>query len=266
MNIGRQLSTIAKGFDLVASIPAIKSIPIVIGESDPEGCAACQGDHLGYRNGTMYSSYTAASFVRKLDLALRYGVNLAGALTWAFEFEEQPFFAGFRAISTNGINKPVYNVFKMFSMMDGKRVAVESDHAVPLTEIIANSVRQEPDVAAYASYDGDKIYLMAWHYHDDDLEGEIANIRFTLENLPVESGKADVSCYLVDREHSNSYTTWLAMGSPQHPEPEQFKALEKSALLEEIGDFPRIKVSDHRASFDFSLLRKGVVMFVIELI
>jgi len=265
MNIGRQLSTIAKGFDLIASIPAVKAIPIVIGESDPEGCAACQGDHLGYRNGTMYSSYTAASFVRKLDLALKYGVNLAGALTWAFEFEEQPFFAGFRAISTNGINKAVYNVFKMFSMMDGKRVAMESDHAVPLPEITANSVRQEPDVSAYASFDGDKLYLMAWHYHDDDLEGETANIRFTLENLPVGTRKADIRCYLVDKEHSNSYTTWLAMGSPRDPDTEQYKALEESALLEEIEDSPRIKISDHQGNFDFSLTRQGVVMFIIDL-
>lgn len=265
MNIGRQLSTIAKGFELVASIPDVKTIPIVIGESDPEGCAACQGDHLGYRNGTMYSSYTAACFVRKIDLALKYGVNLAGALTWAFEFEEQPFFAGFRAISTNGINKPVYNVFKMFSMMDGQRVAVKSDHAVLLAEIIASSVRQEPDVSAYASFDEDKIYLMAWHYHDDDLRGEAANIRFTLENLPVEAGKAEVSCYLVDREHSNSYTSWLAMGSPQDPDPEQYKVLEESALLEDIEDFPRIKISDHQGNFDFSLTRQGVVMFIIDL-
>ena len=119
MNVGRQLATIEKGFKLVASIPNAIGLPIVIGESDPEGCAACQGDHLGYRNGTMYSSYTAASFVRKLDLAAKHGVNFDGALTWAFEFEEQSFFAGFRAISTNGINKPVYNVFKMFSLMEG---------------------------------------------------------------------------------------------------------------------------------------------------
>jgi len=27
--------------------------PIVIGESDPEGCAACQGPQPAYRNGTM---------------------------------------------------------------------------------------------------------------------------------------------------------------------------------------------------------------------
>ena len=57
------------GFAIVASFPELKGTPIVIGESDPEGCAACHGPQLGYRNGTMYSSYTAASFARKLDLA-----------------------------------------------------------------------------------------------------------------------------------------------------------------------------------------------------
>ena len=54
---------------VIASFPELKKKPIVIGESDPEGCAACQGPQLGYRNGTMYSSYTAASFARKHDLA-----------------------------------------------------------------------------------------------------------------------------------------------------------------------------------------------------
>jgi xylan 1,4-beta-xylosidase len=44
---------------IVASYPELKNKPIVIGESDPEGCAACQGASLAYRNGTMYSSYTA---------------------------------------------------------------------------------------------------------------------------------------------------------------------------------------------------------------
>ena len=265
MNMARQLSEIEKGFHLIASYPRIADLPIIIGESDPEGCAACQGDHLGYRNGTMYSSYTAASFVRKLDLAAKHAVNLAGALTWAFEFEEQPFFAGFRAISTNGINKPVYHVFNMFSMMKGERIAVESDHAVPLAEITTESVRQEPDVSAYASFDGDKIYLMAWHYHDNDMDGRAAKIHFAFENLPVEAGKADVNCYLVDKQHSNSYTCWLAMGSPQDPDPEQLKALEESALLEEIKIPPRLKISNHQANLDFTLERQGVVLFTVDL-
>ena len=121
MGIARQLQVIDGAMAVVASFPELKTKPIVIGESDPEGCAACQGPQLGYRNGTMYSSYTAASFARKHDLAAKHGVNLEGALTWAFEFEDQPYFAGFRALASNGVDLPVLNVFRMFGKMGGRR-------------------------------------------------------------------------------------------------------------------------------------------------
>src|SRR4051794_26324332 len=75
MGIANHLRTIDDGFRIVASYPELKGKPIIIGESDPEGCAACQGPQFGYRNGTMYSSYTAASFARLYDLAGRAGVN-----------------------------------------------------------------------------------------------------------------------------------------------------------------------------------------------
>jgi xylan 1,4-beta-xylosidase len=75
----------------------------------------------------MYSSYTAASFARKYDLAANRGVNLLGAVTWAFEFENQPWFRGFRDLATNGVDKPVLNVFRMFGMMQGNRAEVNKD-------------------------------------------------------------------------------------------------------------------------------------------
>src|SRR3972149_7063532 len=78
MGTAEQLRAIDDGFKIVASFPELKNKPIVIGESDPEGCAACQGPQLAYRNGTMYSSYTAAVFARKHELAERHGVNLEG--------------------------------------------------------------------------------------------------------------------------------------------------------------------------------------------
>ncbi len=144
MGIANQLRTIDDGFRIVASFPELKDKPIVIGESDPEGCAACQGPQLAYRNGTMYSSYTAASFARKHELAYKHGVNLEGALTWAFEFEDQPYFAGFRSLATNGIEKPVLNVFRMASKMSGQKLDVTSDHAVPLDVMLKTGVRERP--------------------------------------------------------------------------------------------------------------------------
>ena len=48
-----------------------------------------------YRNGTMYPAYEAAAFSAMLQLEERHKLNLGGILTWAFEFEDQPYFDGF---------------------------------------------------------------------------------------------------------------------------------------------------------------------------
>ena len=41
MGIENQLARSRQGFEIIASFPELKGKPIVIGESDPEGCAAC---------------------------------------------------------------------------------------------------------------------------------------------------------------------------------------------------------------------------------
>jgi len=154
LGISAQLGGIDKGFAKIAAVPELKSKPIVIGESDPDGCAACQGPQLGYRNTTMYSSYTAASFAREYTLADKHGVNLEGALTWAFEFEDQPYFAGQRVLASNGIDLPVLNVFRMFGKMGGQRVETKSAGETPLDVIVKDGVRGEPDVSALTSLEG----------------------------------------------------------------------------------------------------------------
>src|SRR3989449_6291782 len=168
MGISNQLRSVSRGFEIVASFPELKRLPIVIGESDPEGCAACsvrfhpQND---YRNGTMYSSYTAASFARKYDLAARHQVNFQGAVTWAFEFEDQPYFDGFRDLATNGIAKPELNVFRMLGMMTGERVAVDNPSAAPLEAMLQGGVKDKPDVHAMASADARSVAVLVSNYH-----------------------------------------------------------------------------------------------------
>ena len=257
MGISAQLRTIEDGFRIVASYPELKGKPIVIGESDPEGCAACQGPQLAYRNGTMYSSYTAASFARKYDLAEKHGVNLEGALTWAFEFEDQPYFAGFRSLASNGINKPVLNVFRMFAKMRGKRLNAQSSGAIPLAEITRRGVRDQPDVGALASRDGKKVWILAWHYHDDDVAGPDAFVQTQLAGLGISNGKATMRHYRIDQEHSNAFTAWKKMGSPQQPTPEQYAQLEKAgqlALFKETS----LQIENSSTTIAFTLPRQAV--------
>lgn len=267
MGIASQLRNINDNFRVIASFPEFKNTPIVIGESDPEGCAACQGPQLAYRNGTMYSSYTAASFARKQDLADRHGVNFEGALTWAFTFEDQPYFAGFRQLASNGLPMPVLNVFRMFSLMTGRRIAAESSGAVALDAILSQGVRTAPDVSAFASADleAKKVAVMVWHYHDDDLPGPEAAVELALAGLPATVSEAKLAHYRIDELHSNSYGEWKRMGSPIAPNERQYGQLQVASELSQLKDAARaLSVTNGATALKFSLPRQGVSLLVLS--
>jgi len=242
LGISAQLREIDRGFSMIAAVPELKGKPIVIGESDPDGCAACQGPQLGYRNTTMYSSYTAAAFARKHELAYRRGVNLEGALTWAFEFEDQPYFAGFRVLASNGIDLPVLNVFRMFSRMSGQRVAANSSGEVVLESILRDGVRGKPDVAALAGLDAKRLAVMVWHYHDDDVPGPSANVELVLEQLPLPGGAARMTQYRIDELHSNAGAEWKRLGSPIAPNEKQYDQMQQAGQLAAIGAQETIRI------------------------
>ena len=59
--IRNQLRAIDRGLRVVASYPEFRATPILLGESDPEGCAACKGPSNAYRNGPLYGVSVARS-------------------------------------------------------------------------------------------------------------------------------------------------------------------------------------------------------------
>jgi xylan 1,4-beta-xylosidase len=213
----------------------------------------------------MYSSYTAAVFARKHALAEKHGVTLDGALTWAFEFEDQPYFAGFRALASNGLDLPVLNVFRMFSRMSGRRIEATSSGEVALDDMMRQGVRQQPDVAAFASSDGRKVCVMVWHYHDDDVPGPDAAVELTLAGLGNAGGAATLTHYRVDQDHANAYTAWKRLGSPIAPNDKQYAALEKAGQLATLGDSESIAIKEGAATLKFTLPRQGVSLLVLEL-
>ncbi|MEZ5275335.1 MAG: beta-xylosidase [Opitutaceae bacterium] len=267
MGIASQLRTIDRGFEMVASYPELRATPIVIGESDPEGCAACQGPQLAYRNGTMYSSYTAASFARKHDLADKHGVAFAGALTWAFTFENQPYFAGFRQLASNGVPMAVLNVFRMYALMQGERVATRSSGQIPLDLMLTEGVRGDPDVSALASLDASsgRLAVMVWHYHDDDVSGPDAQVGLQIAGLPIENREARLTHYRIDETHSNAYGEWLRMGSPVAPDEEQYSRLLEAGKLAKLDSVPDVMpVVEGTITLEFLLPRQGVSLIVLE--
>lgn len=260
MGIEKQLNDLAKGFEIVASYPELRGRPIIIGESDPEGCAACSSrvyPQNAYRNGVMYSSYTAAVMPRHLDLAAKYGVNLMGAVTWAFEFEDQPWFDGFRDLATNGVDKPVLNVLRMLGMMTGDRATVRNAGALPLDALVAGGVKgAQPDIHAMASIDAHSGAVLVSNYHDSGKTGPAAPVEVTIAGLP--AGRLQLHHYRVDNEHSNSYEVWKKMGTPQSPSADQIRQLEHAGQLE-LLEAPRwVTAQNGSIRVKFDLPRHGV--------
>ncbi|MBB6239279.1 xylan 1,4-beta-xylosidase [Pedobacter sp. AK013] len=264
MNVRAQLRNIDGNYKIINKYPQLKNIPVIIGESDPEGCAACgmsTNPENAYRNGTMYSSYTAASFARLYELTDQYNINLLGAVTWSFEFENQPWFAGFRDLATNGVDKPVLNVFRMFGQMKGNRVEATSNRMYNLKSVLDSSVRKpQTDIGVLATKAEKTAAVMLWNYHDEDKIGSKDLVSISLNKLPAKT--VTITQYRIDNENSNSYSEWKKMGSPQNPDAKQIATLEKSGQLKMIGK-PK-KFNTASGAFELELARQGVALLKLD--
>ena len=267
MGIRSQARNISSGFEIVASFPELRDKPIIIGESDPEGCAACSAKtnpQNAYRNGPLYSSYTAAMFHHTLELAALHKVRLAGTVTWAFEFEDQPWFEGFRTLATNGVSKPVMNLFRMLGLMTGERVEASSDGAVNTGRVLEAGVRSEPDINALASKAQSRAAVLVWNYHDDDVEAPPSSVKLHVAGLPVGTTPVLLRHYRIDSGHSNAFTTWKRMGSPQMPTPKQYAELEAAGQLTLLESPSWLRSTGGAVDINFELPREAVSLLELE--
>jgi len=176
-------------------------------------------------------------------------------LTWAFEFEGQPYFDGFRTLATNGIDKPILNLFRMVGMLQGDRVKVESTGAVPLDKLLADGVHENSDVNALATASGHEIAALLWNYHDDELAAPAAAVHLEIRGAPQH---VQIQHYRIDNDHSNAYTVWKQMGSPQQPAPEQYARLEAAGQLQLLTSPQWRHAQNGTFSLDFDLPRQAV--------
>ncbi len=267
MGIRRELTDADKGFELIATYPRFKNLPIIISEADPEGCAACSSKvnpANNYRNGTLYPAYTAAAFKGLFELQDRHAVNLLSMLSWSFEFEDKDYFEGFRSLATNGIDKPVLNIFRMFALMSGNRVSTSSTGQVPLDTLLSNGVREAPDVDALATRGDREAAVLVWNYHDVDGAAESASTRITISGIPANVHRVLLEHYRLDDTHSNAYTVWKAMGSPQHPTAQQYTALQAAGQLQMLTSPEWLDVSNGQVKVATDMPRQGTSLLHLK--
>ncbi len=201
-----------------------------------------------------------------LELEAEVGIKLGGLLTWAFTFPGTPYFAGYRALATNGINLPVLSAFKLLGRLAGTRLPLTSSGAHTLSDILTNGVRGQPEVDGMATLDGAAVQVLVWNYHDD------------IVTVPVHAGAPDgckfrrasdpasrVSHLRVDDTHGDAYTVWVSQGMPANPSAAQVTALQQAMDPSQlVPDGTFAVAADGSVGVDFDLPRFGVSLVTIQ--
>jgi xylan 1,4-beta-xylosidase len=267
MDMGNQLRLHRSGFSAVAAFPAYRQTPIYITEADPDGCAACPVAMTpadAYRNSPAYGAYEVAMMKRTLELEAQMGVKVGGLLTWAFTFPGTPYFAGYRALTTNGIPLPVLGAFKLLGSLAGSRIPVTSSGALPLATILSAGVRAQADVDAMATLDGQRIQVLLWNYHDDLIAASPEPVHLGIRIPPAFSTRMTVTHVRVDETHGDAYTAWLAQGSPAVPSVAQMAALQQAGEPTALTPARVVDVIAGAVALDFDLPRFGVSLVTLE--
>jgi xylan 1,4-beta-xylosidase len=135
---------------------------------------------------------------------------------------------------------------------------------VALDAILKSGVRDKSDVSALASLDAGRLCVLVWHYHDEDVAGPAANVAVGIAGLPLVDGEAKLARFRIDETHSNAFTAWKKMGSPQKPSPEQYAELEKAGQLATEGRPEVVRVAGGKLDLRVQLARQAVALLVLE--
>ena len=186
-------------------------------------------------------------------------------MTWAFTFPGTPYFAGYRTLATNGINLPVMSAFKLLGRLAGTRLPVTSSGARTLADLLANSVRAQPEVDGLATLDGDAVQVLVWNYHDDLVTAAATPVHLTVKVPAGFGSRVRVSHLRVDESHGDAYTVWVSQGMPASPSPAQRAALQQAMEPSSLVPDRTVAVTaDGSVATDFELPRFGVSLVTLS--
>jgi xylan 1,4-beta-xylosidase len=256
-SIKRILADVAAGRTIINKYPEFRNLECVLSEIDPDGWAAggaWDNINLNFRNTEYYASYVAAAFDKVSKFAKREGWDLR-LLSWAFMFVGERCFEGTRTFSTQGIDKAILNLFRMYARMGAQELLFESAGAKdPLAYADMWGNGEAPDIAGFATLSGSKsLEVLIYNHHDDwDLRGDQA-IELEIGNLPFADDQLLVTHYRIDHSHSNAYAEWLRQGKPIYPAAGQRAAIQSRDGLELLEPPRRLKPGAGSLKLNFSM-------------
>jgi xylan 1,4-beta-xylosidase len=152
----------------------------------------------------------------------------------------------------------------MFGLMSGDRVSTSSSGKVPLDTLVSTGVRDVPDVDALATKSERESAVLVWNYHDVDGAAEPVPTTVRINGIPTDVHRVLLQHYRLDDTHSNSYTVWKAMGSPQHPTAKQYAELQEAGQLELLTSPEWLDVTNGQVQIATDMPRQGTSLLHLK--
>lgn len=266
----RLLRQLITGYELIAKYPGLDRLECVLSEADPDGWAAggaWDNRILNFRNTEYYASYVASAF----DKIIRFGQEHrwdVRPLTWAFLFVAERCFEGTRTFSTQGIDKAIFNLFRMFARLGDRQVALASSRAQDPLAYPDLWGRQSPaDISGFAALDGETALTALIYSHHDVIELDSETpVELQIMNIPFGERPLTVSHYRIDADHSNAYAEWIRQGRPMYPSGGQYAAIKARDGLELLEPPRRVNAVSGKLDLSFSMPAHSVSLIVVEAI
>ncbi len=249
---------------------------VVLSEADPDGWAAggmYDNINMNFRNTEYYASYVASTYQKIDQLSVQYGIKVR-PLAWAFLFPGERCFEGTRTFTTQGIDKAVFNLFKIYGSLGHEKLAFSSDGVhdpefqQPYRKVDVHTgcytgEGETTEVAGMAiKGDNGEIQILVFSHNNDCDKKETHKVCVTVSGL--DERTRVLEHYRIDETHSNAYAEWIHQGKPLFPQGEQYALIKKRDGLEKYEEDRTVTAKDGNVQIEFSMPAHGVSYLVLR--
>jgi len=265
-SVHRQISQVKMGLETIRD-HGYGALEVVLSEADPDGWAAggrFDNANLNFRNTEYYASYVASSYQQIRNLGAVMGMDVR-PLAWAFMFVGERCFEGTRTFSTQGIDKAVFNLFKMFARLGDTQCRFESSHRMDAWSIPSGpGERQVFEVSGLATGGGSGgLSVLIYAHHDDWDNNDVHSVEVELRGLAT-AKKYRTRHYRIDSEHSNAYAEWVRHGRPAYPSSDQREAINARSGLDQIETLDTTSTAEGAIHLSIMLPSHAVSLLEVE--
>ena len=106
--------------------------------------------------------------------------------------------------------------------------------------------------------------ILVWNYHDVDQPAAAAATTVIITGIPASVHHVLVTHYRIDEWHSNAYTVWEAMSSPQHPPAEQYAELKRKDGLQLLNSPEWMDVVNEEVKVSTEMPRQSITLLHLK--